>query len=289
MNYGPVVFLISFLALSASWFGFILKPQFQIGNAQPETNIVNTAGLLYPQNRPGEARQGAAVYRAEGCVYCHSQQVGQTGIRVDVMLAEPGSNTMAVAELLNQKFNVKISGPALGAGLPKAVLRGVEIDAANAAVKALQGAGAKAEARIVPVGPDIARGWGTRRTVAADYIYDTPAMLGSQRIGPDLANVGLRWPEKWELLHLYAPQAEVKDSPMPPFRFLFAQKKIERQPSPEALELPKEFAPPAGYEIVPKPEAKELVAYLLSLRAETPLFEAPASAVGAMVTNTAAK
>ena len=32
-------------------------------------------------------------------------------------------------------------------------------------------------------------------SVAADYLYDQPVMLGSQRIGPDLTNVGLRQPD----------------------------------------------------------------------------------------------
>jgi cytochrome c553 len=55
-------------------------------------------------------------------------------------------------------------------------------------------------------------------------------------------------------------------------------KKIGDAPSPDALNLPKEFAPPAGYEVVPKPEAKQLVAYLLSLHADVPLYEAPSHA-----------
>ena len=37
----------------------------------------------------------------------------------------------------------------------------------------------------------------------------------------------------------------------------------------------------AGYEIVPTTEARALVAYLLSLRAETPLFDAPLTAPAA--------
>ncbi|MGF1678923.1 MAG: cbb3-type cytochrome c oxidase subunit II [Candidatus Methylacidiphilales bacterium] len=39
-------------------------------------------------------------------------------------------------------------------------------------------------------GADIQRGWGNRRTVARDYIHETPALLGFMRLGPDLANVG---------------------------------------------------------------------------------------------------
>ncbi len=91
-----------------------------------------------------------------------------------------------------------------------------------------------------------------------------------------MANVGARLGNaNWQLLHLYAPQSVVKNSAMPPFRFLFETKKIGEAPSPDALNLPKEFAPPAGYEVVPTDDAKNLVAYLLSLRADVPLYEAP--------------
>ena len=62
---------------------------------------------------------------------------------------------------------------------------------------------------------------------------------------------------------------------MPPFRYLFELRKIGDAPSPDALRFPKGFAPPAGYEVVPTPEAKQLAAYLLSLKADAPLYEAP--------------
>jgi hypothetical protein len=62
---------------------------------------------------------------------------------------------------------------------------------------------------------------------------------------------------------------------MPSFRFLFEVRKIGDAPSPDALNLPKEFAPPDDYEVVPKLEARQLVAYLLSLRQDVPLYEAP--------------
>ena len=65
---------------------------------------------------------------------------------------------------------------------------------------------------------------------------------------------------------------------MPPYRFLFEQRKIKDRPSPEALVLPGELAPPPGYEIIPRPEALALVAYLTSLRADAPLFTAPLTA-----------
>ncbi len=83
-------------------------------------------------------------------------------------------------------------------------------------------AGGKVETHIIATGADIARGWGIRRSVAADYLYDDPVQPGSLRAGPDLANLGVRDPDlNWQLVHLYAPQAVAKNSAMPPFRFLF--------------------------------------------------------------------
>ena len=58
---------------------------------------------------------------------------------------------------------------------------------------------------------------------------------------------------------------------MPSYRFLFQKRKIERGSSPDALVLPNE----PGYELVPTAQAKALTAYLLSLRADAPLFDAP--------------
>jgi hypothetical protein len=62
---------------------------------------------------------------------------------------------------------------------------------------------------------------------------------------------------------------------MPSYRYLFEKRKIIHAASPGALWLPPEANVPAGYEIVPGPEVKALVAYLTSLRVEAPLFEAP--------------
>ena len=113
-------------------------------------------------------------------------------------------------------------------------------------------------------------------SVAADYLYDQPVQLGSLRAGPDLANIGVRAPDaNWQLQHLYAPKSVTPTSTMPSFKFLFEVRKIGATPSPDALNLPKEFAAADGYEIVPKPEAKQLAAYLLSLKANVPLYEAP--------------
>jgi cytochrome c oxidase cbb3-type subunit 2 len=114
-----------------------------------------------------------------------------------------------------------------------------------------------------------------RQSVAEDFLHDHPVQLGSLRAGPDLSNIGARADANWQLLHLYAPQSVVKGSTMPPFRYLFEVRKIRGESSPDALKLPAEFAPPAGSEVVPTSEAVELAAYLLSLCATAPLYDAP--------------
>jgi hypothetical protein len=68
---------------------------------------------------------------------------------------------------------------------------------------------------------------------------------------------------------------------MPSFKFLFAVRpKAGAAASPDALNLPEGIAP-VGCEVVPTPDAKNLAAYLLSLKASAPLYEAPFSPVTA--------
>jgi cytochrome c oxidase cbb3-type subunit II len=281
MNYGPLVFFAAFVALAGSWFGVVLTPQLKVGQLQ-QTNTLS--GALYPVARPGIAQQGLQVYRASGCVQCHSQQVGQSGTVFDVLLAEPGTNRVALSDAL-RKLKPSLSAPdavKLIDRIPVEVARFTNREDADAAVKTLNVDGAKSQLLIVPVGPDIARGWGKRRNVAEDYLFDSPTLLGAVRIGPDLANIGVRQPDvNWHLRHLYDPKSEVKGSTMPSYPYLFEKRKAGRTPSPEALVWTGEFPVEKGYEIVPTPDAKALAAYLVSLRSDAPLFISPISVAAA--------
>jgi cbb3-type cytochrome oxidase cytochrome c subunit len=284
---GALVFLTALLALAGSWGGFVIAPQVQLSRSV-QTNVLGATDL-YPLGRPGLAKQGLEVYRANGCVYCHSQQVQQENTICEIVLTEAGTNAAATAAAIAKLDSVfaKMDTKDLLAGLPKTILSVANMNASELALKALEAGGGKAEAHVVPQGADIARGWGKRRTVAQDYLADYPVQLGSRRIGPDLSNVGLRWPDAdWHLRHLYAPQSEVQGSTMPPYRFLFETRKIGKEASPDALRLSGQLAPAPGYEIVPKPDARALVAYLQSLRAEMPLFEAPLTPPPGMVLST---
>jgi cytochrome c oxidase cbb3-type subunit 2 len=257
MKNGFSVFLAAFIALGLSWCGFVLGPAKQLGTARQAT-ILNSSDT-YPLQPTGDATLGLQVYRANGCAACHTEQVRQDGVTCEVVLMKAGKNQAAVSNLVS---TLKLTG-----------LTKEEADAVSDQITAV---GGSVETHINPVGRDIARGWGVRQSVAADFLYDYPVQLGSLRAGPDLANVGARLPDaNWQLVHLYAPQAVAKNSAMPPFRFLFEVRKIGDAPSPDALQFPKDFPPPSGCEVVPTPEAKQLVAYLLSLKADAPLYEAP--------------
>jgi cytochrome c oxidase cbb3-type subunit 2 len=62
---------------------------------------------------------------------------------------------------------------------------------------------------------------------------------------------------------------------MPSFRYLFREQRIFGQRSADALNLNGPGAPPDGYQIVPTEDGKAIVAYLLSLKRNYALPEAP--------------
>jgi len=111
-------------------------------------------------------------------------------------------------------------------------------------------------------GADEARGWGSRQSVARDYVHQNRPLLGQNRLGPDLANFGKRaeaaGTTKIDLLvDLYNGSQG-----MPAYRFLFEEREIVGQTSGNALH----GVAPDGYELVPTEHAETLVAYLLSLK-----------------------
>jgi cytochrome c oxidase cbb3-type subunit II len=124
---------------------------------------------------------------------------------------------------------------------------------------------------------DIARGWGTRRSVPRDYINDRPVLLGTMRTGPDLANVGTRWSADWQYKHLYNPRMMVPGSIMPSFKFLFEiTPTVDGKASPDAIVLTGQWLAEIelGHDVIPNDRAKALVAYLMSLNQSADLPEA---------------
>ena len=104
-----------------------------------------------------------------------------------------------------------------------------------------------------------------RPSAPGDFAYQTPELLGSERTGPDLTNIGVRQPsEVWQYIHLYNPRAVVAESVMPAFDWMF-QVVDDVPPEVTPVALPKAYAPANGV-VVPTREAQALLAYLLSLK-----------------------
>jgi cbb3-type cytochrome oxidase cytochrome c subunit len=276
------LFIGVFGTFAFSWVGLTVIPNLQIGALNPQMDEEGTD--IYPAPKSGMAERGRRIYAANGCIYCHSQQVHP--------------------------------------------------DYASS---------------------DIDRKWGERRSAPRDYIFDRPVVLGQERMGPDLANIGKRAPAEeekpaaapaanspaaspvaaqsppanavpakpgvassppgspaappqpppaaaaspspsaspnpngvppvysaaWHHRHLYAPRSvnpDNGDSTMPAYKFLYQKHQINGERSADALELSGREAPPPGWEIVPTYEAKCLVAYLMSLDQSHPLKEVKSAA-----------
>jgi cytochrome c oxidase cbb3-type subunit 2 len=104
-----------------------------------------------------------------------------------------------------------------------------------------------------------------RPSAASDFTYQTPELLGSERTGPDLTNIGMRQPSSvWQYIHLYNPRAVVPESIMPSFNWLFDV--LDQAPAGVTpIPLPKAYAPARGV-VVPTHKAEVLIAYLASLK-----------------------
>jgi len=57
-------------------------------------------------------------------------------------------------------------------------------------------------------------------SLAAESMYDHPFQWGSKRTGPDLARVGGKYSNEWQVAHLIDPREVVPESIMPPYAFL---------------------------------------------------------------------
>jgi cbb3-type cytochrome oxidase cytochrome c subunit len=289
------LFIGVFGTFAFSWVGLTVIPNLQIGALNPQMDEDGTD--IYPAPKSGMAERGRRIYAANGCIYCHSQQIRPDYISADVD-------------------------------------------------------------RVRDLGPSPRPKWAERRSAPRDYIFDRPVVLGQERMGPDVANMGKAAPTEeekpaaapaanaaanspaqaqsppanasapkpgtnsppaapatspappagsppappaaaanpspaasaspnpngippaysaaWHHRHLYVPRsmsADNRDSTMPAYRFLYEKHPISGERSADALQLEGPNAPPPGWEVVPTYEAKCLVAYLMSLDQSHPLKE----------------
>lgn len=119
--------------------------------------------------------------------------------------------------------------------------------------------------------------WGNRPSIPSDYYYSkerldvwrqSPSLLGSERTGPDLTNIGRRQSSQdWHLLHLFNPRSVVGESIMPSYPWLFEVVNSNSvNEEDKVVNLPDTFATAAGTTVIATEEVLQLVAYLQSLR-----------------------
>lgn len=116
--------------------------------------------------------------------------------------------------------------------------------------------------------------WGSRPSIAADYANisrtdfwrNTATLMGTERTGPDLTDIGNRQPSAdWHLVHLYNPRIVVKESVMPAYPWLFT---IKKTPSEKdvVVNVPASFMKGKEGKIVVTQDALDVVAYLQYLK-----------------------
>ncbi|MGY4385048.1 cytochrome c oxidase cbb3-type subunit 2 [Pedobacter sp. UYP24] len=121
---------------------------------------------------------------------------------------------------------------------------------------------------------DMDKIWGERPSVAADYAdnhrpdfwRNTGTLMGTERTGPDLANIGQRQPSiDWHLAHLFNPRMVVKESIMPRYSWLFTIKdKLEK--GDVEVNIPVEYLDGQKGRVVATADVLNLVAYLKELK-----------------------
>lgn len=121
---------------------------------------------------------------------------------------------------------------------------------------------------------DMDKTWGSRPSIAADYARihrtdiwrNTATLMGTERTGPDLINIGARQPaDSWHLTHLFNPRTVVKGSIMPAYPWMFEIKK-EPAKTDVIVPVPAAFLEDPQSKVVATQEALCLVAYLKSLK-----------------------
>ena len=136
------------------------------------------------------------------------------------------------------------------------------LEAQGRSVYAANGCGYCHTQQVRPLAEDKVFG---RPSAPGDFAYQTPELLGSERTGPDLTDVGSRrGSDVWQYMHLYNPRSVVPQSIMPSFSWMF--RIVDRAPAGVSpVPIPAGFAPARGV-VIPTQKVQALVAYLLSLK-----------------------
>ena len=299
------LFLGLFGTFAFSWIGLTVIPNWQIGHLDPQMDEEGTD--IYPAPKSGMAERGRHVYTANGCFYCHSQQVRPDYVASDIdrkwgeRRSAPRDYIFARPVLLGKTrmgpdlSNVGKRAPAEDENAPPAGASPAASPAANAspagspataASPAPAGSPQSSPAAKPAAAPGANASPAQNASPAAANASPAPAANPAGSLDSAPANgEPPTYSAAWHHQHLYSPRSLTLDSNMPAYRFLYDKRRISGERSADALKLTGKEAPGEGWEIVPTYEAKCLVAYLMSLDQSHPLKEvksaAPASAPAA--------
>jgi cbb3-type cytochrome oxidase cytochrome c subunit len=299
------LFLGIFGTFAFSWVGLTVIPNWQIGHLNPQSDEEGTD--IYPMPQSGMVTRGARIYAANGCNYCHSEQVRAEYAGADIE-RKWGDRRSAPRDYIFErpvllgKMRMGQDLANIGARAPKEEESPSPTSGASPAPQGAAtspGAVASAKAGSPPPGTSpspakapatspgaIASKPPTSSGPASPPPSKSPATAAAAGTSPAAAAsppaVGPPWPEQtaglppmysaaWHHLHLYSPRRINLDSNMPSYRFLYETRRISDARSSDALQLTGSDSPPEGWEIVPTYDAKCLVAYMMALNQSHPL------------------
>jgi len=261
------LFIGLFGTFAFSWVGLTLIPNFQIGHLDPQTDEEGTD--VYPVPQSGMAERGRRIYVANGCAYCHSEQLRPDYVASDIdrkrdlgphpkwgeRRSAPRDYIFARPVLLGKArlgpdlANIGKAAPAEEES-PAAVTGGSPASTAQAAAK-----------NPAPASPAPPNAPSPAPKTAANPSPAASASPSASLLAPETKPGEPRpYSAAWHHRHLYSPRDVNRDSDMPAYRFLYEKHPVAGERSADALQLTGSDAPAPGWEIVPSKDTNCLVA-----------------------------
>lgn len=293
------LFLGIFGTFAFSWAGLTFIPNYQIGHLDPQMD--EEGNDVYPAPKSGMAERGRKVYAANGCVYCHSQQVRADYAASDIdrkwgerrsaprdyvfdrpvllgktRLGPDLANVGKRPPVEDQSTTASPAAAPGGASASPAAVASPAVANASPAAASVPAASAAPSPVAASASPSAAPAAssppaattppaGNANAVATTAASGASSAVDEKTLAPD--GSPLTYTAAWHHRHLYNPRSIAADSNMPAFRFLYEKRRIGSEPAGDALNFVGDDRdkPGEGWEIVPTYDAKCLVAYLMSL------------------------
>jgi cytochrome c oxidase cbb3-type subunit 2 len=259
------LFLGIFGTFAFSWAGLVLIPNFQIGHLDPQSDEEQTD--IYPMPKSGMADRGRRIYAANGCTYCHSQQVRADYAASDID-RKWGTRRSAPRDYLFER-PVLLGKMRMGPDLSNIGKRAPSEEENASPAPQTSPSASPAASPATSAAPSASPSASPAKVVAANSpaaAPTSPSPAASPSADKTPANDGPpQYSAAWHHRHLYSPRSVTLDSNMPAYHFLYEKRRISGERAADALNLSAADAPPDGWEIVPTYDAKCLVAYLMSL------------------------